>query len=169
MWFFCYRVFIESPMLESGVVLIDLPGRQDSSPSRSKMADDFLQSADVVMIVTDCHRAVDSKSGSDLLQRKLEQAIMMDARGDSEDVVIFCTKADNISAKAAEGEAPDPKLRDSLKVISEKIKGKKATVGKLEAAVKKCRQQIKALGKAKEKREEKELMNEELEDLRDEL
>lgn len=133
------------------------------------MSEAYIESADVTMIVTDCNRAVDSKSGSDLLQRKLEQAFLMDNRGNSDDVIIVCTKADAIDSKSAEREIPE--LRRTLKPVTAELLVNESRKAELSELVRKIQAKIKSLGSKKDTQvhKTKASLREELEETRDEL
>lgn len=129
------------------------------------MSEAYIDSADVTLIVTDCNRAVDSKSGSDLLQRRLEQTVLLDNRGNCDDVLIVCTKADSIDHDAAEREIPE--LRKKLLPVTTKLQEKIQKENELKKQVRELRSGIKVVGKAN--RTEKEHSRAKLERARDDL
>ena len=58
------QIFIKSPILQHGAVLVDVPGTGDSNPARNRIAQSFLAKADKFFIVAPIVRAVSDKIAS---------------------------------------------------------------------------------------------------------
>lgn len=86
------------------------------------MADDYIQTANVLMVVSDCQRAVDAKSGNDLLDQKLERALRINNQGCGDDILLVCTKADTLDWRTVMNE--DSTLRPALDSIKNDIAAK---------------------------------------------
>ena len=70
------KVLCRSPVLASGLILVDLPGTADTNEARNKMAKDFMKRCDHYWVVAPITRAVSDKVAagewlSRLLSRKM--------------------------------------------------------------------------------------------------
>ena len=88
------RIYVKSPILETGAVLVDLPGIQDSNAARSNFASRYMQDCTRIFIVSPITRAVDDKSAHDLIERSLKQELKMD--GMYYNLTFICSKSDDI-------------------------------------------------------------------------
>src|SRR5436190_20108114 len=55
------RLYIKAPVLSTGVVLVDLPGVQDSNVARANVASKYVEKCSAIWIVAPITRAVDDK------------------------------------------------------------------------------------------------------------
>lgn len=85
---------MEADILKAGVILVDLPGQGDSNPARAKVADNYMQRSDGLVIVMEATRAVDNKTGAKILKKKLEHQLIIDGLNQNGTVVLACTKTD---------------------------------------------------------------------------
>ncbi|KXJ86843.1 hypothetical protein Micbo1qcDRAFT_139663 [Microdochium bolleyi] len=99
------RIFLDAQLLESGIVVADLPGTQDTNLARVQATERYMMHCDCVLVVADISRAITDKS----LETSLFQA--MDKHGSvgtgpsagKSNVIVVCTKSDIINeAKAQE-------------------------------------------------------------------
>ncbi|XP_071084788.1 nuclear GTPase SLIP-GC-like [Haliotis cracherodii] len=82
----------DSGLCRSGVNLVDLPGVGDSNPARENVARKYMQTCDVLLVVTKIQRAVDSKTVKHTLGHKLFRQLLMDHTK----TVVACTQADDV-------------------------------------------------------------------------
>lgn len=104
-----------------------------------------------------------------MLVKKLEQAVLLDNRGNDEDVIIVCTKADSIGHDGGASELPE--LRQKLRPAADNLKAAIKKESELRKKVQMLRANIKDLGRKTdaENRATKENLSTELEEARDEL
>ncbi|PHH90637.1 hypothetical protein CDD83_3042 [Cordyceps sp. RAO-2017] len=88
------EVFVQSDVLRSGIVLVDLPGEMDALEARSQVARSYYNKLDSLMIVTPGDRAFDNKTAIELLRD--DQILDMEADGMMRDnnVCVVVTKVD---------------------------------------------------------------------------
>lgn len=89
------RVYVKAPILQTGLVIADLPGVQDSNPARAKVAIKYLQECSRIWVVAPIVRAVDNKTAKYLLGAAFRRQLQMD--GSYALVSFICTKTDDIS------------------------------------------------------------------------
>lgn len=89
------RLFVKSPPLSTGSVLVDLPGVQDSNAARAAVAENYLKQTTGLWIVAPITRAVDDKAARSLLGESFKRQLKMDGGFDS--VTFICSKTDDIS------------------------------------------------------------------------
>ena len=89
-------MYVNSDILKDGLVLVDVPGVQDSNPARTKKIKEYIHSATAVCIVAPASRA-----GSDeVLENLLEDALcQVDYAGRLDRVVLVSTKSDDFKIK----------------------------------------------------------------------
>ncbi|KAL9618671.1 MAG: hypothetical protein Q9160_006638 [Pyrenula sp. 1 TL-2023] len=107
------RVYLDSPVLKSGMILADLPGLQDTNFARVKLTQDYLLRCDNIFVITKIGRAITSKSVSDNLRYVINKNEPLELHGDAEylDVAVICTHADDINEKSARLEFCGPGKR----------------------------------------------------------
>ncbi|KAM4689951.1 nuclear GTPase SLIP-GC, partial [Rhinophrynus dorsalis] len=89
----CVKIFIpDAEVLRTGAVLVDLPGTRDSNAARDSIAKKYLQSCDVVWVVTNITSAVDDQTAKELLGASLKRQLYMD--GHLNTMAVICTKTD---------------------------------------------------------------------------
>lgn len=84
------RIYIKARALESGTVLVDLPGVQDSNAARSAVGERYLTQCTALWIVSPINRAVDDKAAKQLLGSSFRQQLTMD--GNYCNVTFVCSK-----------------------------------------------------------------------------
>jgi len=80
--------------LKDGVVLVDLPGQGDSNPARNRVAENYQQKADAIVIAIEIKRAVDNKTGDKILKKRIKQQLIMNGTIQPGSMVFVCTKSD---------------------------------------------------------------------------
>ncbi|KAL4891702.1 hypothetical protein BDV59DRAFT_181582 [Aspergillus ambiguus] len=93
------RVYIDSPILHTGLVLADLPGLRDFNYARVRATEKYLShSCDEVFIVTNISRCVSDQSIQDIMNRCRK----------GQPRLIICTRSDDIDPEeAARGKNPE--------------------------------------------------------------
>ncbi|KAL9048751.1 MAG: hypothetical protein Q9162_007568 [Coniocarpon cinnabarinum] len=61
------KLYVKSPALETGAVIVDLPGVHDSNAARAKVAENYMKQCTGLWIVAPINRAVDDKAAKTLL------------------------------------------------------------------------------------------------------
>lgn len=105
------RVFLELPVLKTGLVLADLPGLRDMNYARVRATDRYLASTcDEVFIVTGILRCVSNESIFNTMKKI----------GENKRIRVVCTKADEVSPEeSARGTGP---LARRMKDINARVK-----------------------------------------------
>lgn len=70
----------KSKALETGAILVDLPGTQDANAARSVIAKDYMKRCQAIWILAPITRAVDDKTAKDLLGDAFKSQLMMDGK-----------------------------------------------------------------------------------------
>ncbi|KAK3295670.1 Dynamin family-domain-containing protein [Chaetomium fimeti] len=89
------KVFVRSSILESGLVLVDLPGVHDSNAARSAVAAKYIERCSGLWVVAPIARAVDDKVAQNLLGDTFRRQLQFD--GNYSSITVICSKADDIS------------------------------------------------------------------------
>ncbi|KAG9018995.1 hypothetical protein FRB90_007375 [Tulasnella sp. 427] len=91
------KVRCPAKALQSGAVLVDLPGTADANAARSSIAQGYMQRCQCVWILAPITRAVDDKTAKDLLGKAFKTQLMMDGNYDTSTVTFVATKTDDLS------------------------------------------------------------------------
>ncbi|KAI1057394.1 hypothetical protein LB507_011543 [Fusarium sp. FIESC RH6] len=101
------RVYLDSPVLKTGVVLADLPGLQDTNLARVRATQDFLIKCDTIMIVAKISRAITDQSLKSSLFYVLSRHMPMEWEQSGTqrlNVAVVCTKSEEINLRNARTE-----------------------------------------------------------------
>ncbi|KAL2137151.1 hypothetical protein VTI74DRAFT_7698 [Chaetomium olivicolor] len=93
------KVFVRSPILKSGLVLVDLPGVHDSNAARSAVASKYIEQCSGLWVVAPITRAVDDRVAQNLLGNSFKRQLQFG--GTYSSVTVICSKADDISVTEA--------------------------------------------------------------------
>ncbi|MCJ1479498.1 hypothetical protein MMC13_008184 [Lambiella insularis] len=93
------RIFVRSPALETGAVIVDLPGVHDANAARAAVAESYMKQCTGLWIVAPIIRAVDDKAAKNLLGESFKRQLKMD--GGFNSVKFICSKTDDISLTEA--------------------------------------------------------------------
>ncbi|KAJ7600677.1 P-loop containing nucleoside triphosphate hydrolase protein [Mycena floridula] len=74
------KIECRSPILETGVVLIDLPGTSDTNAVRNNIAETFMKKCDFLWVVSPMSRASDEKAAWDLTNKALRRKLAFDGK-----------------------------------------------------------------------------------------
>lgn len=124
------RIFTKANALSTGVVIVDLPGVQDSNAARAAVAQNYMKACTGLWIVAPINRAVDDKTAKSLLGDSFKRQLKYD--GIYSAVTFICSKTDDISVtEAAESLSIESdisaswskieKLRGELRELKEKL------------------------------------------------
>ncbi|XP_046343402.2 nuclear GTPase SLIP-GC-like isoform X2 [Haliotis rufescens] len=117
----------DSGLCRSGVNLVDLPGVGDSNAARADVARKYIQTCDVLLVVTKIERAVDNETVEQTLGDKLFSQLLMDHT----ETVVACTHTDDVKPsevirklplpQAAEWTAKGQRYKEEEKVLQQKL------------------------------------------------
>ncbi|KAK3379824.1 hypothetical protein B0T24DRAFT_655432 [Lasiosphaeria ovina] len=89
------KIFVKASVLESGLVLVDLPGVKDSNAARSAVASKYIEQCTGLWVVAPIERAVDDGAAKELMGASFKRQLQLD--GTYSNVTIICSKTDSIS------------------------------------------------------------------------
>ncbi|KAK4232110.1 Dynamin family-domain-containing protein [Podospora fimiseda] len=117
------KIFVKSAMLESGLVLVDLPGAQDNNAARSTVSAKYLEECTRLWVVAPINRAVNDKTAHDLMGRAFRRQLQLDTKLAS--VSFICSKTDDIQAaellRGAPEDSEPQQLQLQLKAAEKKL------------------------------------------------
>jgi hypothetical protein len=93
------KLYLKSPALATGAVIVDLPGVHDSNPARAAVAQGYMKQCTGLWIVAPITRAVDDKAAKNLLGDSFKRQLKYD--GGFSNVTFICSKTDDISVTEA--------------------------------------------------------------------
>jgi GTPase SAR1 family protein len=94
------RLYVRSPALSTGAVIVDLPGVHDSNQARAAVAQNYMKQCTGLWICAPINRAVDDKAAKSLLGETFKRQLKMD--GGYSTVTFICSKTDDISLLEAQ-------------------------------------------------------------------
>lgn len=94
------RIYVKSPVLATGAVIVDLPGVHDANAARAAVAEGYMKQCTGLWIVAPINRAVDDKAAKSLLGESFKRQLKMD--GGFNSVTFICSKTDDISLEEAQ-------------------------------------------------------------------
>ena len=94
------RIYVKSPALATGAVIVDLPGVHDANAARAAVAEGYMKQCTGLWIVAPINRAVDDKAAKSLLGESFKRQLKMD--GGFNSVSFICSKTDDISFEEAQ-------------------------------------------------------------------
>ncbi|KAL8764619.1 MAG: hypothetical protein Q9194_006942 [Teloschistes cf. exilis] len=100
------RIYIGSPALSTGAILVDLPGLADANAGRAKIAQEYVQHATKIWIVAPMIRAVDDGTARSLLGDSMKRQLVSDLNFKS--ITFVCSKTDEIDCTKMQ-QLPDVK------------------------------------------------------------
>ena len=94
------RIYVKSPALATGAVIVDLPGVHDANAARAAVAEGYMKQCTGLWIVAPINRAVDDKAAKSLLGESFKRQLKMD--GGFNSITFICSKTDDISLEEAQ-------------------------------------------------------------------
>ncbi|KAH9853794.1 hypothetical protein C2E23DRAFT_95041 [Lenzites betulinus] len=134
------RIRVNSALLASGAVLVDLPGTGDSNAARNQVAQAFMKKADKFFILAPITRAVSDRVAMELCGQAFKTQIMMDGKYHSHAITFIATKCDEVHEKEIIRElklSNHPELQN----IEKSIKDAKTNLDQWKAAVERLKAQ----------------------------
>ena len=126
------RIYVKSPALATGAVIVDLPGVHDANAARAAVAEGYMKQCTGLWIVAPINRAVDDKAAKSLLGESFKRQLKMD--GGFNSVTFICSKTDDISlGEAQDSLGLDDEMAPSWAEIDELSKRQKLMKQELEA------------------------------------
>lgn len=116
-------IYLDSKVLETGLILADLPGLQDSNLARVKAAQNYLMRCSNVFIVTNISRAITDQSLKSSIYHILSKHAPLEweqSGGKGFNLAVVCTRSEDIDLKKARSEFVgedkriQPRLMDEL-------------------------------------------------------
>lgn len=114
------RLYVRAKALSTGVTLVDLPGIQDSTPARAKIAETYMKTCSGLIVTAPIHRAADDRVAKNLLGPKFRRQVILD--GGYSTMTFACTKIDEINIREMSNVA---ELRPELKRMNAYIDEKR--------------------------------------------
>lgn len=108
------RVYLNSQVLKTGVVLADLPGLQDTNMARVRATQDYLIKCDNIFIVAKISRAITDQSLKSSLFWVISRHVPMEwekSGGKNFKLAVVCTKSEEINQRTARTEFCGPNRR----------------------------------------------------------
>ncbi|KAG6360022.1 hypothetical protein INS49_011078 [Diaporthe citri] len=102
------RIYCKAAALSTGLVLVDLPGVEDSNAARSAVSDSYIKVCNGLWITARIDRAVSDKTAQKLFGNSFKRQLQSD--GAFSAITFICTKADDILSS---------EVKDSLKIKDE--------------------------------------------------
>ncbi|KAK4106277.1 hypothetical protein N658DRAFT_482183 [Parathielavia hyrcaniae] len=90
------KIFVPSPILKSGLILVDLPSVQDSNAARSAVASRYIQECSGLWVVAPITRTADDKVAQNLLGDTFRRQLQF--VGTYSRITFICSKADDIDS-----------------------------------------------------------------------
>lgn len=103
------RLYVRHPLLENGLVLVDIPGMFETNRARIENAAAYLRRCSAVCIVAQAGRSSSDANQESLFSRALNQ-IQFDQRLDS--VLLVCTKSDEVVLEETAEELNVPETQE---------------------------------------------------------
>lgn len=129
------EIFTKSPLLESDMVLIDLPGVHDSNRARAQKAKDYIKTCSNLFIVAPLTRAVDDKSAKDILNESFKRQMKLD--GTYNKAIVVGSKSDDVSCEDGDIlslgiEAQIKSLKQKQTLLNDQLRNLENSLGDVE-------------------------------------
>ncbi len=109
------KLFVKAPLLEHGAVLVDLPGLSDAVESRAQVAERYRQHLDITAIVTPARRAIDDKTGVQLMSDYQALRMQLDGKYHRKGFCVVVSQVDEIDCDVFIKGHPLAKKDDELR------------------------------------------------------
>ncbi|KAK3349347.1 hypothetical protein B0T25DRAFT_569990 [Lasiosphaeria hispida] len=127
------KLFIKVDFLEHGIVLVDLPGLSDAVESRAKVAEKFYQRLEVTTIVTPARRAIDGKTGVQLMDEYHTLRMELDGKYHKKRFCVVVSQIDKIDCDVFRKDSVTAKKDAGLQRDSRQIQALTGRLATLEA------------------------------------
>ncbi|EAA31121.2 hypothetical protein GE21DRAFT_8688 [Neurospora crassa] len=136
------RIFVKADILRHGIALVDLPGLSDAVESRAQVAERYNQQIDTTIIVTPSVRAINEKTGFQLMSKYQALRMKLDGKLQKNRSCIVASQMDNIDCDTFSGNSAEAKNKASLKEDLESIKSLSKRIGHLDQRIKDTRKKL---------------------------
>lgn len=153
------KVSLRAPILQNGLVLVDLPGQGDFNAARAHVADSYMRKLNHIWIGAKIQRAVDESVARNLLGSNFKRQLLMEDKYDDRFLSVIATHTDDIDYKNV-----IEQLRGKDKALAELVKKQQQLKATLEDTTKqrrtfqrtlnKMRAEIKSIDPKKKGRQE---------------
>ena len=114
------RIWLKTPVLANGAILVDLPGVRDANSARGKVAARYLRNCNKIWIASHINRAIDDETAQTLLSDSFKRQLGMD--GSLGSLTFICTKSDDLDMDEIQNSVPGAgealtKLDDEQKLL----------------------------------------------------
>ncbi len=110
------RLFVKAPLLKHGIVLVDLPGLSDAVESRAQVTEKYRQKLGITAIVTPARRAIDEKTGVQLMSEYQTLRMQLDGAYHKKGFCVVVSQIDEIDCdvfiKGHRHAKEDPELQN---------------------------------------------------------
>ncbi len=93
------QVSLRAPILQNGLVLVDLPGQGDFNAARAHVADSYMRKLNHIWIVAKIQRAVDESVARNVLGSNFKRQLLMEDKYDDRFLSVLATHTDDIDYK----------------------------------------------------------------------
>jgi hypothetical protein len=110
------KVRLKAPILQNGLVLVDLPGQGDYNEARARVSESYLRKLSHIWVVAKIDRAVDESVARNLLGSNFKRQLLMENKYHDEFLTFIATHTDNVdySNVIQEQQGKDQLLTDVL-------------------------------------------------------
>ncbi|KAK1774463.1 hypothetical protein QBC45DRAFT_458486 [Copromyces sp. CBS 386.78] len=108
------RLSVKADILKHGITLVDLPGLSDSVESRAEVAEQFYHKLEVTIIATPARRAIDEKTGVQLMSKYQTLRMQLDGRFGKQKFCVVVSQMDDIDCDVFCKGSREAKVDDAL-------------------------------------------------------
>ncbi|KAL3418941.1 hypothetical protein PVAG01_09162, partial [Phlyctema vagabunda] len=130
---FC-KLRVKSPLLENGIVLVDIPGNLDNDAARSSLSAAYTQKLAVTCVLSRADRAPSDKGAQDLLSKSMQRNLQLDGLFNGDGLCFIVAKTD-ASMKESRYLTQHPELAQELSKLLEDETRHKSKLEYLERTV----------------------------------
>jgi hypothetical protein len=137
------RLLVRAPFLKHGLVLVDLPGLSDAVESRAHVAEQYRQKLEITAIVTPARRAIDEKTGVQLMSEYQTLRMQLDGKYHKRGFCVVVSQSDELDCdvfiKGHQLAKQDRNLQDIIRNIDVLTHRSTSTGKQVDEAKKKLR------------------------------
>ncbi|KAL1839183.1 hypothetical protein VTJ49DRAFT_1802 [Mycothermus thermophilus] len=141
------RIFVKAEILKDRVVIVDLPGVQDSNAARSAVASNYVDHCSGHWVVSPITRAVNDKVAYDLMGKAFRRQLQL--VGMYSNVTIVCSKTDDFCTKEiledSSAESEPRRIWDQVQRLEEEERELCDETSRMERRSKNLRKTVKQL------------------------
>ncbi|KAK3384216.1 hypothetical protein B0T24DRAFT_567361 [Lasiosphaeria ovina] len=130
------KLFVKANILKHGLVLVDLPGLADAVESRAQVTERFLQALEITAIVVPARRAVDGKTGVQLMSDYQAVSMQMDDKFNKKRFCVVVSQIDEIDCDIFVKSTRSLKTDQALQEENEEVKRLTTSLHPIETQIK---------------------------------